>query len=147
MLLPITFTLGLLCGGVYLCFTRGLLKAVCAFPGMQMPVNSEQKNAPNLLMEPSAGPGGGMRLNSSVLVNFGAVMAKEQLLLSGGIANDTCSDWENKKSHKTRCVRRSLLNLLPSLGVSPGAGAGCQALIIRAIPEPAGSSSECCWIK
>lgn len=43
MLLPITFTLGLLCGGVYLCFTPGLLKAACAFPGMQIPVNSEQK--------------------------------------------------------------------------------------------------------
>lgn len=39
-----------------------------------------------------------MRLNSSVLVNFGAVMAKEQLLVSGVVANDTCScDWENRK--------------------------------------------------
>lgn len=46
MLLPITLTLGLLRAGVYLWFTRGLLKAVCAFPGMQMLVNSEQKTLP-----------------------------------------------------------------------------------------------------
>lgn len=46
MLLPITFTLGLLRGGVYLWFTGGLLKAVCAFPGMRMPVNSEEKMLP-----------------------------------------------------------------------------------------------------
>lgn len=53
-----------------------------------------------------------MRLNSSVLVNFGAVMAKEQLLVSGGAANDTCScDWENKKSPIKDGVRWSLLNL------------------------------------
>lgn len=54
-----------------------------------------------------------MLLNSSVLVNFGAVMAKEQLLLSGGITNDTCSDWENKKNPIKHGVRWSLLNLLP----------------------------------
>lgn len=53
-----------------------------------------------------------MQLNSSVLVNFGAVMAKEQLLVSGGVVNDTCScDWENKKSPIKDGVRWSLLNL------------------------------------
>lgn len=87
-----------------------------------------------------------MRLNSSVLVNFGAVMAKEQLLLSGGIANDTCSDWENKKSHKTRCPLEEFAESSPFLGVSWGGGGGCQALINRAIPSPS-SSSQCCWIK
>lgn len=46
MLLPITFTLGLLRGGVYLWFTRGLLKAVCAFPGVRILVSSEQKMLP-----------------------------------------------------------------------------------------------------
>lgn len=78
---------------VYSWFTQGRV----LLPGHADAGELRAKDAPNPLMEPSAGPGGGMRLNSSVLVNFGAVMAKEQLLLSGGIANDTCSDWENKK--------------------------------------------------
>lgn len=127
---------------VYWWLTQGCVR----LPGHADAGELQAKDAPNPLMEPSAGPGGGMRLNSSVLVNFGAVMAKEQLLLSGGIANDTCSDWENKKSHKTRCPLE-FAESSPLLGVSRGGGAGCQALIIRATPEPAGSSSECCWIK
>lgn len=51
---------------------------------------------------------GGMRLNFSVLVNLGAVTAKEQLLLSGA------RGWENKKRvHKRRCPW-SLLNFFAS---------------------------------
>lgn len=48
-----------------------------------------------------------------------------------------------KKSHKTRCPLE-FAESSPLLGVSR---VGCQALITPAIPEPAGSSSECCWIK
>lgn len=49
-----------------------------------------------------------MRLNFSVLVNLGAVTAKEQLLLSGA------RGWENKKRvHKRRCPW-SLLNFFAS---------------------------------
>lgn len=42
-------------------------------------------------------------------------MAKEQLLDSGGVANDTCScGWENKESPIKDSVRWSLLNLFPA---------------------------------
>lgn len=73
-------------------FTHG------ARPSRGHPATLSTRCSRSLNRAHSAGPGGGMRLNSSVLVNFGAVMAKEQLLVSGVVANDTCScDWENRK--------------------------------------------------
>lgn len=93
-----------------------------------------------------------MQLNSSVLVNFGAVMAKEQLLVSGGVANDTCScDWENKKSPIKDGVRWSLLNLFSTSPREPGRQSrtpvsnhrGAQRLVGRpAVPTACAPSSS-----
>lgn len=93
-----------------------------------------------------------MQLNSSVFVNFGAVMAKEQLLVSGGVANDTCScDWENKKSPIKDGVRWSLLNLFSTSPREPGRQSrtpvsnrrGAQPLIgCPAVPTACAQSSS-----
>lgn len=87
-----------------------------------------------------------MRLNSSVSVNFGAVMAKEQLLVSGGVANDTrACGWEDKRSPIKDGVRWSCSISLPLLPHVKHCGelhsmAACRT---HAVSAPPGTG---CWV-
>lgn len=98
-----------------------------------------------------------MRLNSSVSVNFGAVMAKEQLLVSGGVANDTrACGWEDKRSPIKDGVRWSCSISLPLLrhvehcGVLHSVVAWCllAALLYPHCSELGSVCTAwgCCWV-